>query len=134
MRLLASLIALTLLAGCQIGVDVRVEQVSGGRISIEATPRGLFGGDICVEEVLITHVATTRPGHFVDWGIRRNEGAPCRTRFSYPDAPEGYHLLGDENYEPDPDFPRAAGLIAGKEYNASVNGAGFSAGASFIRR
>lgn len=133
MRLIFSLLGLALLAGCTIGVDVRVEQLSGGRISIEAARRGLFGGDICVEEVTISHAATTRPGHFVDWGIRRDDGAPCRTHFSYPDVPEGYHLLGDESFDADPDFPRADGLIASKEYNASVSGAGFSSGAIFIR-
>lgn len=133
MRLVFSLLSLALLGGCQIGVDVKIEQLPGGRISIEATRRGMLGGTICVDEVLIEHDARTRPGAFVDWAIRRDSNGPCRSSFVYPDVPSGYHLATD-GYDPDPDSPREIGLQSGNEYNASVSGVGFSWGANFVRR
>lgn len=133
MRMVFSLLSLALVAGCQIGVDVDVQQLPDGRISIEATRRGIFGGRICVDEALTEHEARTRPGAFVDWAIRRDDNAPCRSSFIYPEVPVGYRLATN-SYDPDPDFPRNIGLQAGKEYNASVAGVGFSWGASFVRR
>lgn len=109
-----------------IGLNLSIDQLPDGRILIEA--KRVDGERTCIDSISIGR--ETSQYYYAHWALIRKPGGVCRSRFVYPEVPDGYML--DEAYAPDPVVPPHE-FVVGRTYVVLAEGVGMTAEQTFVR-
>lgn len=116
----ASLAMFSLIA-CENSAQLSIVQKSPGAVQIIVNRDN--GRPSCVYGLSISH--TVNGKIYTDWNIYLNDERikKCVSNFYYPSLPPEYDLT-----------QKAIPLVAGKAYDVSIVGVGFSANGSFVSK
>lgn len=113
---LAPICCAVVLIACARAAHTSVAQLPDGRIVIEVTTPD--GNPACVDSVSIGKEGGSRFPYYPYWTITRMPSGRCRSKFVYPQVPDGYYHFSA--------YPTSTYLDAGHLYEVKVSGEDFN--------